>query len=288
MKVLVLTTVTLLAFAANSLFCRMALGGMLIDPISFTTIRLISGALALMVITKLVVEPNSERHTKSSWVSGFALFAYAAAFSWAYLSLSTGMGALILFGSVQVTMIGAALRSGERLGIGQWLGSIVAICGLVYLVFPGIMAPDPLGAVLMSLSGVAWGIYSIRGRGVSAPVAVTSGNFLRATPFAILTGALALSGARFEMTGVLLAVISGVVTSGLGYVLWYKTLPSLTTAQASLVQLVVPVIAAMAGVAFLSEILSMRLVAASALILGGVGFAVVKRASKSNDTYRQA
>lgn len=277
MIVVILTAFTLIAFATNSLLCRMALGDGLIDPMSFTTVRLVSGALALILISRLVDESKTQqKKTKGSWGSGLALFVYAAAFSLAYISLSTGMGALILFGSVQVTMIGAALKSGEKLGPVQWLGSAAAIGGLVYLVLPGIKAPDPLGALLMCASGVAWGVYSIRGRGVLAPIAMTAGNFTRAAPMAILASVVALHFIDLQSKGIILALISGIVTSGLGYVLWYKALRSLTITQASLVQLTVPVIAAFGGVAFLSEQLSTRLIAASVLILGGVTIAILK------------
>ena len=267
MVVVTLTALTMVAFAANSLLCRMALGGPLVDPVSFTTIRLLGGAVALVALSRLVVGSEVSQTTKGSWGSSFALFAYAGAFSLAYVSLSAGMGALILFGAVQVTMLGAALTSGERLTLAQWAGSFVAIGGLVYLVLPGISAPDPVGALLMCASGIAWGVYSIRGKGVSAPVAMTAGNFLRSAPFAIAASAIALSRVHLEPTGILLALTSGSVTSGMGYVLWYKVLRSLTTSQASIVQLSVPVLAAFGGVAFLSEQVSTRLVAASALIL---------------------
>ena len=277
MIVVVLTAVTLIAFAANSLLCRMALGGHLIDPVSFTTIRLVSGALALITISRVFAESKMPQKTKGSWGSGFALFAYAAAFSLAYVSLSTGIGALILFGSVQMTMIGAALKSGEKIGPMQWVGSVAAICGLIYLVLPGISAPDPLGAILMCVSGIAWGVYSIRGKGVSSPVSMTAGNFIRSAPMAVIASVVAFSSVHLDTPGILLALISGVVTSGLGYVLWYKTLRSLTTTQASVVQLVVPVLAAFGGVAFLSEQVSARLIVASTMILGGVALAVVKR-----------
>lgn len=276
MVVVGLTALTMAAFAANSLLCRMALGGPLVDPVSFTTIRLVSGAVALIAISRLVVEPEVPQTTKGSWGSGFALFAYAAAFSLAYVSLSAGMGALILFGAVQVTMLGAALTSGEHLRPAQWVGSLAAMGGLVYLVLPGLSAPDPTGALLMCASGIAWGVYSIRGKGVSAPVTMTAGNFLRSAPFAIVASAVALSEVRLEPAGVLIALTSGIVTSGMGYVLWYRVLRSLTTFQASIVQLSVPVLAAFGGVAFLSEQVSTRLVAASVLILGGVALAVLK------------
>ena len=275
-KVVILTTFTLIAFAVNSLLCRMALGGELIDPVSFTALRLVSGALALTLIVRVVAASKAPQKTKGSWSSGFALFAYAAVFSLAYMSLSAGMGALILFGSVQVTMIGAALRSGENLGTAQWVGAAAAVGGLIYLVLPGISAPDPIGALLMCAAGIAWGVYSIRGRGVSAPVPMTAGNFLRAAPMALIASAVTFSSAHLEPSGILLALISGIVTSGLGYVLWYKALRSLTTTQASVVQLLVPVLAAFGGVAFLSEQVSVRLISASALRLGGVALAVSK------------
>ena len=283
MVVVTLTALTMVAFAANSLLCRMALGGSLIDPVSFTTIRLVSGAVAFVAISRLVGGRWGAQTTKGSWVTGFALFAYAAAFSLAYVSLSTGMGALILFGAVQVTMLGAALAAGEHLTPAQWAGSVAAIAGLVYLVLPGISAPDPAGALLMCVSGIAWGVYSIRGRGASAPVAMTAANFLRSAPFAIVASAVALSWVRLEAAGVLIATTSGIVTSGMGYVLWYRVLRSITTAQASVVQLSVPVIAAFGGVAFLSEHVSTRLVTASAVILGGVAVAVITGHSKRRD-----
>ena len=235
MSVVVLTTFTLLAFAANSLLCRLALGGGLIDPVSFATVRLTSGALALIPLARVLASWERTTEFRGSWGSAFALFAYAAAFSLAYVSLSTGMGALILFGSVQVTMISRALRSGERLSMAQWTGSTAAVGGLVYLVLPGISAPDPIGALLMCSAGVAWGVYSIRGRGVSAPISMTAGNFLRSVPFALAASAIALPWAELKPEGILLAVISGVVTSGMGYILWYRALRILTTTQASVV-----------------------------------------------------
>lgn len=288
MIVVILTGFTLVAFAANSLLCRMALGGHVIDPVSFTTLRLVSGALVLIPISALVGESKKSPNTKGSWGSGFVLFAYAVAFSLAYVSLSTGIGALILFGSVQVTMIGLALKSGENLGAAQWLGSAVAIGGLIYLMLPGMSSPNPLAALLMCISGIAWGVYSIRGKGVSAPVAMTAGNFTRSAPMAILASVVAFSTVHLEPLGILLALISGVITSGLGYILWYKALHSLTTTQASVVQLMVPVLAAYGGVTFLSEQASIRLIASSALILGGVALAVIRRKPVVDPTQQQS
>jgi drug/metabolite transporter (DMT)-like permease len=275
MVVVTLTALTMVAFAANSLLCRVALGGPLIDPVSFTSIRLLSGALSLVAISRLVGGREGPQTVTGSWGSGFSLFAYAAAFSLAYVSLGAGMGALILFGSVQVTMLGAALTSGEHLQPAEWVGSVAAIGGLVYLVSPGISAPDPVGALLMCGSGIAWGVYSIRGKGASAPVAMTAGNFVRSAPFAIAASAVALSRAHWKYTGILIALASGIVTSGMAYVVWYRALRSLTRAQASIVQLSVPVIAAFGGVAFLAEEISTRLISASVLILGGVALAVL-------------
>src|SRR5215813_2064919 len=279
MRIVMVTSLTLIAFAANSILCRLALGENLIDPVSFTTLRLVSGALALAIVSPIAPESKAPKNTSGAWSSGFALFAYAMAFSLAYVSLSAGTGALILFGTVQVTMIGVALKSGESLGFAQWGGVVAAIGGLTYLALPGLSAPDPIGALLMCLAGVAWGLYSIRGKGVSAPVSMTAGNFLRSAPMALIASAVALSSAHLAPFGILLALISGVITSGLGYVLWYKALRGLTTTQASVAQPLVPVLAAFGGVVFLSERMSVRLVVASALILGGVALAVLKRDS---------
>ena len=281
MLVFTLTALTLVAFAANSLLCRMALGGSLIDPVSFTTIRLLSGVIILIPVSQLLSESPSALESKGSWGSGFALFLYAASFSLAYVSLDTGIGALILFGSVQATMIGAVLRSGERPLPAQWLGLAIALCGLVYLVWPGFTAPNPLGALLMSVSGIAWGIYSVRGKDVAAPISSTTGNFVRAAPWAGAVSAIALSRIHVEAAGVLLALVSGMLTSGLGYVLWYSVLRRITTTQAAIVQLLVPILAAFGGVAFLAEQVSVRLAVASILILGGVGMAVLKRTPKA-------
>ena len=290
MWVVILTAFTLVAFAANSLLCRMALGGDLIDPVTFTTLRLGSGAAILLPLSRLVAEVppagsgGEKRGLQGTWGSGLALFLYAIAFSLAYLSLDAGMGALILFGAVQATMIGAGLRSGERPHPVQWLGLAIALGGLVYLVSPGLAAPDPLGASLMFISGIAWGAYSVRGKGEAAPVSATTGNFVRTIPMVAVASALAFSWIRAEKAGVILALVSGTITSGLGYVLWYKVLRSLTTTRASILQLLVPVLAAFGGVVFLSERVSTRLAIASALILGGVATAVMPRTSEAKQS----
>jgi drug/metabolite transporter (DMT)-like permease len=273
----VLTALTLIAFAANSLLCRMALRADLIDPVSFTTLRLASGAAVLFPIAHFRKGSNPVTKRQGSWASSFALFAYAIAFSLAYISLDAGMGALILFGGVQATMIGIGMRLGEHPRPFQWLGLITAVGGLTYLVFPGISAPDPIGALLMFISGVAWGVYSIRGRGVTAPVQSTASNFIRTLPMTAAASLIALSLFQAVGTGIILALISGSLTSGLGYVLWYRALRGLTTTQAAAVQLLVPVLAAFGGVVFLAETVSIRLVLSAVLVLGGVALAVLHR-----------
>ncbi|RPI28643.1 MAG: DMT family transporter [Acidobacteria bacterium] len=275
-----LTGITLLAFAANSLLCRTALGAGLIDPVSFSTLRLVSGAIVLVPLAWLTGKSRLEAKAKGSWGSSLALFIYAIAFSLAYVSLDAGMGALILFGAVQATMVGMGLKSGEQLHAVQWLGLISALGGLTYLFSPGIAAPDPVGVLLMLSAGVAWGLYSVRGRRAAAPVSSTAANFLRAVPISAGASLLALSFIHAQPAGIILAVVSGGLTSGLGYVLWYKALRGLTTTQAAVVQLLVPILAAFGGIAFLGERLSVRLAISSALILGGVAVAALSRASR--------
>jgi len=273
----VVTLLTLIAFAANSLLCRMALAPELIDPVSFTAIRLASGAAVLVPLSTFVPEARGEEKTAGSWRSSLALFVYAMAFSLAYVSLETGVGALILFGAVQATMIAGGLLSGERPRLAEWLGLLVAMGGLVYLVLPGMTAPDPVGVALMLASGVGWGIYSVRGKGSVAPVAATAGNFVRTVPLALLGVAIAWASLHAERRGAILALASGAVTSGLGYVLWYVALRSLTSTRAAIVQLAVPVFAAAGGIAFLAEEPTMRLGVSSVLILGGVAAAILAR-----------
>lgn len=273
MLVVLLTILTMVAFAANSVLCRIALGGGWIDPLSFTLVRLAGGAAILVPLSRLASGP-SRRLVRGSWGSAAALFGYAAAFSLAYLTLEAGTGALVLFGAVQVTMIGAGLRSGDRPHSAQWLGLLVALAGLIYLVLPGIAAPNPLGMFLMALSGISWGVYSLRGKQAAGTLAETAGNFLRAVPLSILALVVALTAIHTSGMGLLLALVSGSVTSGLGYALWYRTLRHLSTPTAAVVQLLVPVLAALGGVVFLSEAVSFRLVAASILVLGGVGLAL--------------
>ena len=274
------TGFALVAFAANSVLCRVALGETAIDAASFSTIRLMSGAAALLVLSWLV-RARGAPLLGGDWGSATILFLYAVPFSFAYVSLSTGTGALILFAAVQCTMLAVALRSGERPGALEWVGFSAAVVGLVYLVSPGVAAPTPLGAGLMALAGVAWGTYSLRGRGVTTPVAATAGNFVRTVPFALVLSLVMLRQAELSPRGVFLAVGSGAVTSGVGYVVWYTALRGLSVTRAAMVQLTVPVVAAVGGVVVLAETVSLRLVVASVVILSGVGLAAVSRGSRS-------
>ncbi|MEO1460373.1 MAG: DMT family transporter, partial [Pseudomonadota bacterium] len=259
-----LTVVAMIAFAANSLLTRAALGEGAIDAAGFTALRAVSGAVTLVLILRLRARPADTPPpsplSAGDWVMAAALFVYMAFFSFAYLSLSTGTGALVLFGAVQITMFAAALRAGERFAMAGWAGLALALAGLVYLVSPGLTAPDPLGAALMAVAGLAWGVYSLRGRGVADPLAASAGNFLRIVPFCLALCLPFFAGLSADPAGLALAVASGAVASGLGYVIWYAALPGLTAGRAATVQLSVPVIAAFAGVVLLDEAVTLRLV----------------------------
>ncbi|MFZ5877348.1 MAG: DMT family transporter [Nitrospirota bacterium] len=268
------TALALLAFAANSVLCRLALGNATIDAASFTAIRLTAGAATLWLLVR-VATPARAARPRGDWVSAAALFTYATAFSFAYLSLSAGTGALVLFGAVQTTMILAGLQSGERPHPVQWAGLLAAAGGFAALVFPGLTAPSPAGAALMALAGAAWGVYSLRGRGATDPTAVTADNFMRSAPLALLVVLATLPVAHRSPQGVWLAVASGSLASGIGYVLWYAALRGLTATRAAAVQLAVPALVAFAGVMFLAEPVSPRLIGSAILILGGVGLTLV-------------
>lgn len=270
------TSLAMVAFASNSLLNRLALGRDSIDAVSYTTVRLLSGALVLSLISSLQ-KKSAEPNIRGNWISAAMLFLYAIAFSFAYLSLSAGTGALILFGAVQLTMILVALRAGERPQPLEWLGLLLALGGLIYLVLPGLEAPSPLGSGLMMLAGIAWGVYSLRGRGSGSPLADTAGNFLRALPLIIFVRLVTLHDVHLTQSGILLAMISGAVASGAGYVIWYTALAGLTATRAAIVQLSVPVLAAWGGVAFLTEDISLRLILAGVMILGGIGLAIAGR-----------
>lgn len=279
-RTLALTGGALLAFAANSVLCRLALGRRSIDPASFATVRLASGALMLLAI-RAVSRGRSPRVSRAGWMSAVVLFLYAAAFSFAYLSLHVGTGALILFGSVQATMILAALRSGERFRAPEAAGLALALGGLVYLVSPGLAAPSPVGSALMAAAGVSWGVYSLRGRGSGDPLGDTAASFLRSVPLSAAVSAIAIGvahrSAHLSWAGVGLAVASGALASGVGYVIWYAALRGLSAIRAATVQLAVPALAAAGGVLFLSERVSVRLVLSAVLILGGVALAEARR-----------
>lgn len=266
----------LIAFAGNSILCRLALGGDAIDASSFTSIRLLSGIVVLILILQFSGK-NSAQSSTGSWGAAAMLFLYAIAFSFAYISLDTGVGALILFGAVQITMILVGLFSGNRLHYSELAGTAIAFSGFVYLVLPTLSTPSVFGFLLMTIAGVAWGLYTLLGRGSRNPVGDTAYNFLRTLPLVLILIALSFSQAEFTSRGILLAVVSGAVTSGLGYTLWYIALGGLTSMQAAALQLLVPLIAAIGGVIFASEIISLRLVISSVLILGGISFVIFGR-----------
>lgn len=298
------TTLALLAFAGNSLLCRAALRDTAIDAASFTGLRLASGALVLWLLVRVrggmagtsgtgdatgtssISSASSTAGTAGSratafaagsWRSALALFAYAAAFSFAYLQLSAATGALLLFGAVQATMISRGLMLGERFSARQLGGFALAVLGLLALLLPGVSAPPISAALLMLGAGIAWGVYSLRGRGAGDATAVTAGNFLRAVPMAAVLSLLMLDQAQLDTAGVLYALASGALTSGLGYALWYAALPQLRASTAATLQLSVPVITALAGVALLAEPISPRLLLASVAVLGGVWMVVLRR-----------
>jgi drug/metabolite transporter (DMT)-like permease len=265
----------MLAFAGNSLLCRIALKDTAIDAGTFTSVRILSGAVALWLIVRL-----RGGSATGNWASALALFAYAACFSFAYITLPAATGALLLFGAVQATMVGYGLWQGERLRARQTVGLTVAMGGLVGLLLPGLSAPPLYGSLLMLAAGAAWGMYSLRGRGAGDPTRVTAGNFMRAVLFAALLS-VAMSGhAAPDRTGILYAILSGALASGVGYVLWYTALRGLSATSAATVQLSVPVIAALGGVVFLDESVTPRLVAASIAVLGGIALVIAGKQGK--------
>ena len=264
----------MLAFAGNSLLCRFALRETAIDAASFTLFRIVAGALALWLIVKL---RNNPRRGTGSWPSALALFAYAAAFSLAYLGLSAATGALLLFGAVQATMILWGLGQGERLRAWQMVGFTLALAGLVALVLPGVSAPPWRGSLLMVAAGVSWGIYSLRGKAAGDPARATAGNFLRAVPLALAFSLAALPWLQLDRAGVCYAILSGALTSGVGYAIWYTALPNLPATSAATVQLSVPVLAAAGGILCLGEPLTFRFLGASLAVLGGIALVVRPR-----------
>lgn len=273
-RVVILTLLAMLAFAGNSLLCRAAFNTSRIDAASFTSIRIVSGAIALWLIVRV---RGGKKASAGNWTSAFALFTYAAAFSFAYLSLTAATGALLLFGAVQATMIGFGLWRGEGLRAWQIVGLACALGGLIGLLLPGLSAPPLLSSALMLAAGFAWGAYSLRGKGSGDPLRVTSGNFLRAVAFAVVLSAATLPWASLDAAGVGYAIASGAATSGIGYAVWYTALPGLKATSAATVQLSVPVIAALGGIALLDEPPTLRLLLAAIAILGGIALVIKSR-----------
>jgi drug/metabolite transporter (DMT)-like permease len=273
-RIVTLTVLAMLAFAGNSLLCRAALGSGAIDAASFTLVRLVSGAFVLWGIVRL---RTGSVAVAGHWASALALFVYAAGFSYAYLELSAATGALLLFGAVQATMIGRGLVRGERLRALQWAGLMLALAGLVTLLLPGLSTPAPFAAAVMLTAGIAWGVYSLRGKGAGDPMRVTAGNFLRSLPIAALPGLATIGHWHGDATGFALAIASGALTSGLGYAIWYSALPALKATQAATVQLSVPLIAALGAVPLLGEPLTLRLFVAAMAIIGGIALVIVSR-----------
>ena len=285
MKIILSTTLALIAFAGNSVLCRLALGNGQIDASSFTSIRLLAGIVVLLGIFGVVnrSQAQSQSHTslqtgpltrpqssRGSWRAATYLFVYALAFSFAYISLDTGTGALILFGTVQLTMILIGLLNGAKLTAPEIAGVLVAFLGLVYLVVPDLSTPSLAGIALMAASGIAWALYSLAGRGSVDPLGDTTFNFARTLPMVLVLIAVSLHSADLSLTGITLAIVSGSITSAIGYTIWYIALRGLSEVQAAVLQLLVPVIAAIGGVMFADEAISNRLVIASVLVLGGV------------------
>jgi len=269
LKIIIFTGLALIAFAANSVLCRMALGNGAIDASSFTVIRLLSGAIVLLIIIATTGN-TAEASTRGSWSASFMLFLYAITFSYAYISLDTGTGALILFGSVQITMILMSYISGTRLHLTEWAGVFIAFTGFIYLILPGVTTPSVTGFLLMTVAGIAWGIYTLKGRGSNSPLMDTAFNFLRTTPLVVLLAISTINNINYSPEGIVLALLSGGVTSGIGYTIWYYALGGLSSTQAAVLQLSVPVIAALGGVIFVSEAITFRLSVSAALVLGGI------------------
>jgi drug/metabolite transporter (DMT)-like permease len=281
-RIIILTSLAMFAFAGNSLLCRAALKHTNIDAASFTTIRLISGALMLWLVVRM---RRGTHKGRGNWLSALALFAYAAGFSFAYVSLSAATGALLLFGAVQATMIVHGIWAGERLQRLQLVGLVLALAGLVGLLLPGLSAPPVIGSLLMLGAGVAWGVYSLRGslrgKGAGDPTRVTAGNFLRAVPIAAALSVIMFDRTSLDSAGFWYAVASGALASGIGYAIWYTALPALKAAKAATVQLSVPVIAALGGIVFLGEPLTLRLVSSSVAILGGIALVILEKQQAS-------
>lgn len=279
-RTVVLVALAMLAFAANSIFARLALGSAEIDAAGYTGVRMLAGAVTLALLLLSQRRPlaiGEALRTRSRWISAAALFGYATAFSYAYQFLGAGMGALILFATVQTSMLGWALIKGDRPGPIALAGMAVALGAFVYLVSPGLVAPHPLGAALMIAAGLSWAVYSLLGRGSKEPLVDTAYNFILAVPIALALCALSLTQGLPSQLGLVWAIASGALASGVGYAIWYRALPLLSRSSAAIVQLTVPAIAAAGGILFIGEALTWRLVIASTLILGGIAVALTAR-----------
>ncbi|MDD1955682.1 DMT family transporter [Pseudomonas qingdaonensis] len=277
-RVVILTAIALTAFAANSVLCRVALRHSAIDPISFSVIRLVSGALILWVILKF---QRPVKKATGSWGGAVSLYVYAFAFSYAYLKLDTGTGALVLFGAVQLTMLGYGVLQGERMGVLALLGLVLAVTGLVVLLLPGSSAPPLTSVVIMLTSGVAWGVYSILGKSLTDPLAATAGNFMMSVPLIMLTSLPFISSFHADVVGITSAVVSGTIASGAGYAIWYAAVRNLSSFRAATVQLTVPVIASIAGVLLLGETFTTRLGLSSLTVLGGIALVLSAKQTAS-------
>lgn len=278
LKIIFATILSLIAFAGNSVLCRMALGDGAIDAAGFTLIRLLSGAFVLFLIVKLASQPDAEEKSLSgSWYAAFMLFIYAVTFSYAYISLNTASGALILFASVQITIVLTSIFSGRKLHFMEWADLAIAFSGFVYLMLPGATSPSLVGFVLMVVSGVAWGVYTLLGKGSASPLQDTACNFIRTIPMCVILLVVVLVQNHWTTEGVVLAVLSGGLASGLGYSIWYFALGGLNSIQAAVVQLLVPVIAALGGVFVVGETLSIQLLISTLVILCGVSLVVFRK-----------
>lgn len=280
LKISAFTALALVAFAANSILARMALGAGNIDAASYTIIRLLSGALILLAITHMTGQHSTSK-SKGSWAGGLLLFTYALTFSYAYITLGTGTGALILFGAVQITMIIVALISGDRPGLPEWTGLFMAFGGFVFLVLPGVSTPSGLGFLLMTISGIAWGFYTLQGRKSENPLADTTYNFLRTMPLIGVVALATFTSSNYSTSGIVLATLSGSIASGLGYTMWYIALGGLSATQAAVLQLLVPVIAAFGGLIFVTEPITARLAISAILILLGILLVLLGRRARS-------
>ena len=281
-KIIASTVFALFAFAANSVFCRLALGDEAIDATSFTSVRLFSGIIILFILMQFtshvsIPQGSLKANANGSWLAAIMLFTYAVTFSFGYISLDTGTGALILFGAVQITMILFNVISGSRLHYSEWLGLTCAFIGFVYLILPSITTPSLTGFILMSVSGMAWAFYTLLGRKSKHALSDTAFNFLRTSPFILILVLLSFNNLHISSTGFLLAVLSGAIASGIGYFVWYIALSGLSVTQAAVLQLFVPIIAALGGVVFTSESITLRLIESSILVLGGILLVILGR-----------